>query len=285
MSRPLNNYIRTHRKRLGLSQDELAHLLGVEEGATVSRYESGRLPSLETALALSRVFGVSVESLFFGEVLRVVGAADLRVAFRAQRGVGNRRRVVRCEGGPHVPAGGGARRGRDRALRGPCPGERAEGPCRGLRPGDHPTRRRCEPGARPREARGPSARGHPGSATVLRGRARPLLPNTPPLRGPNQKEEPRPHRRPLSRPTPAQEVPAPALQALLDPGALSTPIAAEYLGLSPATLETLRCRGGGPVFVKLGRRVVYRREDLEAWMERERRASTSAGDAPRIRPT
>lgn len=59
-----------------------------------------------------------------------------------------------------------------------------------------------------------------------------------------------------------------------DPGALSTPVAAEYLGLSPATLETLRCRGGGPPFVKLGRRVAYRREDLEAWLARSRRSST-----------
>lgn len=79
MPRPLNNYIKTHRKRLGLSQDELAHLLGVEEGGTVSRYESGRIPSLESAIALSRVFGVSVESLFFGEVLKVESLLASRV--------------------------------------------------------------------------------------------------------------------------------------------------------------------------------------------------------------
>lgn len=40
--------------------------------------------------------------------------------------------------------------------------------------------------------------------------------------------------------------------------------AGRHLGLSPATLTTMRTRGGGPVFVKLGRRVVYRRADLDA---------------------
>jgi predicted DNA-binding transcriptional regulator AlpA len=60
-----------------------------------------------------------------------------------------------------------------------------------------------------------------------------------------------------------------------DSGALPTPAAAEYLALSPATLETLRCRGGGPPFVKLGRRVVYRREDLDAWLRQRIRRSTS----------
>ena len=58
-------------------------------------------------------------------------------------------------------------------------------------------------------------------------------------------------------------------------GALSTPRAADYVGLSPETLETLRCRGGGPVFVKLGRRVVYLVEDLDKWMRKGRRRSTS----------
>ncbi len=62
--------------------------------------------------------------------------------------------------------------------------------------------------------------------------------------------------------------------------ALSTPLAAAYVGLSPATLETLRVRGGGPTFVKLGRRVVYRREDLDTWLEAARRASTSEEGRP-----
>lgn len=64
-----------------------------------------------------------------------------------------------------------------------------------------------------------------------------------------------------------------------DRGVLTTPMAASYLGLSPATLETMRTRGGGPVFAKLGRRVVYQREDLDSWVEERRRKSTiDAGD-------
>ncbi|MDY7093778.1 MAG: helix-turn-helix domain-containing protein [Acidobacteriota bacterium] len=63
--------------------------------------------------------------------------------------------------------------------------------------------------------------------------------------------------------------------SLEEPGAYTTPLAAEYLGLSPATLETMRSRGGGPVFVKLGRRVVYRREDLDEWLTKNRKRSTS----------
>ncbi len=56
---------------------------------------------------------------------------------------------------------------------------------------------------------------------------------------------------------------------------MTTPEAAEYVGLSPATLETRRTRGGGPPFVKLGVRVVYRLEDLDGWLEEQRRKSTS----------
>jgi hypothetical protein len=39
--------------------------------------------------------------------------------------------------------------------------------------------------------------------------------------------------------------------------------AAKVLGLAPSTLAKLRLSGNGPVYCKLGRRVGYRREDLE----------------------
>jgi hypothetical protein len=51
--------------------------------------------------------------------------------------------------------------------------------------------------------------------------------------------------------------------------------AATYLGLAPATLAKWRCIGGGPVFIKCGRRVVYDRRDLDAFMDASRRRSTS----------
>ena len=47
----------------------------------------------------------------------------------------------------------------------------------------------------------------------------------------------------------------------LDP-LLSTSAAAECLGLSPSFLNKLRCTGGGPRYVKLGRRVLYPKADL-----------------------
>ncbi|HET9536814.1 MAG TPA: helix-turn-helix domain-containing protein [Mesorhizobium sp.] len=51
--------------------------------------------------------------------------------------------------------------------------------------------------------------------------------------------------------------------------------AAAFLGLSGRTLEKHRCTGTGPVFRKLGGRVVYAIEDLEAWAAERRRSSTS----------
>lgn len=56
---------------------------------------------------------------------------------------------------------------------------------------------------------------------------------------------------------------------------LSTPQAAELLGLSPRTIEKWRVTGGGPVFHKFGSRVLYSQEDLERWAEGRRRRSTS----------
>ena len=41
--------------------------------------------------------------------------------------------------------------------------------------------------------------------------------------------------------------------------------AAEFLNLSPRTLNKQRVYGGGPQFHKFGRRVVYALLDLEAW--------------------
>lgn len=41
--------------------------------------------------------------------------------------------------------------------------------------------------------------------------------------------------------------------------------AAEFLQLSPRTLNKQRVYGGGPQFHKFGRRVVYALADLESW--------------------
>jgi transcriptional regulator with XRE-family HTH domain len=68
----LENYLRTHRKHSGLTQQEVTFLLGCENGAQVSRYEKRRrLPPLETALACEAIFGVPIAELFAGVQVRV----------------------------------------------------------------------------------------------------------------------------------------------------------------------------------------------------------------------
>lgn len=59
------------------------------------------------------------------------------------------------------------------------------------------------------------------------------------------------------------------------PRFLRTHEAAAFLGLSGRTLEKHRCTGTGPVFRKLGGRVVYAIDDLEAWAGARARNSTS----------
>ncbi len=67
MYEPLQNYLRTYRKRTALSQDDVAFLIGGEAGTSVSRHETGiRVPTLEVALAYQVVLGEPVGDLFAG---------------------------------------------------------------------------------------------------------------------------------------------------------------------------------------------------------------------------
>jgi hypothetical protein len=45
----------------------------------------------------------------------------------------------------------------------------------------------------------------------------------------------------------------------------NTPEAAANLGIRPNTLEIWRCRDRGPMYAKLGSRIVYDPDDLEAF--------------------
>jgi predicted DNA-binding transcriptional regulator AlpA len=56
---------------------------------------------------------------------------------------------------------------------------------------------------------------------------------------------------------------------------LRTPEAAVYCGSSASTFEKLRLTGGGPRYLKLGRRVAYDPADLDVWLSTKRRTSTS----------
>ena len=63
----LANYLKTYRKRSGLTQRELAFLVGSKRGEQFSRYESHhRTPTLQVALACEVVFKVPVSDLFKG---------------------------------------------------------------------------------------------------------------------------------------------------------------------------------------------------------------------------
>src|SRR5215210_6229819 len=74
------NYLRTHRRRAGLSQAEMAFLLCSRSGAKVSRYEHGaRRPSLETLFVYEVVFRVPVRE-FFPEVFREIERKTTRRA-------------------------------------------------------------------------------------------------------------------------------------------------------------------------------------------------------------
>ena len=64
--------------------------------------------------------------------------------------------------------------------------------------------------------------------------------------------------------------------AVLPPRFLRTKEAAEFLSLSARTLEKHRTYGTGPAYRKLGGRVVYAVDDLQAWAERG--AVTSPSD-------
>ncbi len=77
----LLNYLRSHRKRAGLSQADVAFLLGGDSGAHVSRYERfHRTPSLLTALAYEAIFDTAVSELLAGEYQRI----ERQVMGRAQ---------------------------------------------------------------------------------------------------------------------------------------------------------------------------------------------------------
>ena len=66
-SHQLENYLKTYRRKSGLTQREVAYLLGWKNGAQLSRYEKRHtLPPLRTALAYEAIFKIPVAGLFAG---------------------------------------------------------------------------------------------------------------------------------------------------------------------------------------------------------------------------
>jgi predicted site-specific integrase-resolvase len=63
----------------------------------------------------------------------------------------------------------------------------------------------------------------------------------------------------------------------LDPEYLMTEVqTCELLSVSTRTLQAWRLRGNGPVFVKIGRSVRYKRRDIANWVRDNTLSSTSA---------
>ena len=80
MERRLGTYLRTQRLRWGLTQSELARLLGMKSATHVSRLERGkRKPMAATILASAFIFGSKASEIF----PRLVGAIEDDVGQRA----------------------------------------------------------------------------------------------------------------------------------------------------------------------------------------------------------
>ena len=63
----IRNRMKEHRARLGLKQEELAKLVGVRR-ETIGNLENGKYnASLKLAMDIAKVFGCTVEELFFFE--------------------------------------------------------------------------------------------------------------------------------------------------------------------------------------------------------------------------
>jgi transcriptional regulator with XRE-family HTH domain len=81
-SHKLHNYLRTHRKKVGFSQKDIAFLVGCEHVGKISRYESCKqIPHLTTVIAYEVIFRTPSHALFQG-IFETI-ESDIRV--RAKR--------------------------------------------------------------------------------------------------------------------------------------------------------------------------------------------------------
>lgn len=81
MNDPTFNYVRTHRQRYALTDDELAFLLNQRHHSAITHLEAGtRTPNLEGALALQVLFRLQPKHLFPGYFEAVEERVMARVA-------------------------------------------------------------------------------------------------------------------------------------------------------------------------------------------------------------
>jgi len=71
MNDSLSNYLRSYRQKAGLTQDEVAFLMGGTHGSTITRHEEYlRVPTLDTALGYATIYGDDLRTLFAGRFER-----------------------------------------------------------------------------------------------------------------------------------------------------------------------------------------------------------------------
>ena len=78
---PLASYLRTHRRKSGLTQQELARILGYVHGGPVSRHElAADVPSFLAGLGYEAVFRISVSDMFPGVYEKIERTIESRLA-------------------------------------------------------------------------------------------------------------------------------------------------------------------------------------------------------------
>ena len=82
----LYNKLSYYRRLRGISQKQLADLIGVTPG-TISHYESGRrLPNIQMALKLAQILEVSVEDLFSPEIIQDEMSSETKYTSPSRQG-------------------------------------------------------------------------------------------------------------------------------------------------------------------------------------------------------
>jgi transcriptional regulator with XRE-family HTH domain len=85
----LPNYLRTNRKHISLSQEEVAFLLGMkgmDKENKVSRDENNlRIPTLEFALAYEAIYGKPIRELFAGLYEQIAPEVSARAKILSYR--------------------------------------------------------------------------------------------------------------------------------------------------------------------------------------------------------
>ena len=111
--KPITNYLRMHRRRNGLTQDDVAFLLGAFCRTVVSRHEySGYTPKLGRALAFELIFDTRARDLYpeeFAAVEATVKGRAKKLLERVKREPDSVRRARRLALLKGIIRGGGSR--------------------------------------------------------------------------------------------------------------------------------------------------------------------------------